>query len=577
MEGDRAGGSARRNRLLYRGALVLVVAPFVISTVIVLLHGSGSFIRDQALMELKVRDVGRHPVLTGLYSRARWSHPGPLLFYTLAIPYRLAGSNPSGMLVGALAINAAAIAGMGAIAKRLGGLSVAFLTLAGGACVAHALGTQLLLDPWVCFVTVLPFGLFCYLTWAMAEGESWALPASAALASWLTQTHVGFAPLTAPALGVGAIWLWVGARRAADPMRTRKVRRATLLAGLLLVVLWIPVMWDQLFGHGNLGTLIDWFARGDGAKHTLGDGARIVLAQLAAVPDWLTGTRRVGLTGETTLLHTTLWPVLVVPFVVAIVISRRARDWPIVRLAGVTVFMVVVSIISVAKITGIMFEYRLLWTWLIGMLVAVVITWTAWAAVARRWPRSEPLLLVPITLVALVVICTMAIVDTHRSDSPGIYSAAAQSTVQDLARRLDPHGGEVVLRSQSNISDWYLQGLLVGLERRNFDARVLADPNQLYGVHRVVDGGPVEARLIVVADEDLKSFTPQFGDRLVAYSGPLPLRQYSAAERRVAAKAQRLYDEVNAGKLTSAQFLEEFRALKSLGPAVAVYREPAAG
>lgn len=574
MEGDRADASARRNRLLYWTALVLALAPFVVAAVAVLLHGTGTFIRDQALMEMKVRDVGRHPVLTGLYSRDGWSHPGPLIFYTLAVPYRLAGSKPSGMLVGALAINAASIAGMGAIAKRLGGLPVALLTLAGGAAVAHALGTQVLQDPWVCFVTVLPFGVFCFLAWGMIECESWALPVAVAVASWLTQTHVGFAPLTVPALAIGTIWLWVAARRSADPRRTKKVARATILAALLLVVLWIPVIWDQLFGPGNLGTLIDWFTRGDVQKHTVTQGARIVLGQLALVPDWITGTRRVGLLGDTTLLHTTLWPVLLVPFALAVVVAWRARDHSIVRLAAVTTFMLVVSIVSVANTIGIMFEYRLLWTWVLGMMVAVVIAWTIWNAVVRRWSEAEWLVLVPIAVIALAVLGAMAVVDVDQHDTPTVYSDAAQSTVRTLARTLHPGGGEVVLRSQSNLSDWYLQGLLVGLERTGIDARVQTDPAARFGAHRTANGSPVKARLLVVVGEDLNTFTPPPGDRLVAYSGPVPLRRYSAAGRRSAAKAQQLYADLNDGKLSEAEFLRAFRAVKHLAPAVAVYREP---
>ena len=58
--------------------------------------------------------MGRHPVLIGLYSRDGWSHPGPLLYYTLALPYRLTGGNPAGLLVGALAVNGAAVGGMAA-------------------------------------------------------------------------------------------------------------------------------------------------------------------------------------------------------------------------------------------------------------------------------------------------------------------------------------------------------------------------------------------------------------------------------------------------------------------------------
>ncbi len=52
-------------------------------------------------MELRVQDVGRRPVPLGLYSRDGWSHPGPLVFYTLAIPYQIFGSSTSAMVVGA--------------------------------------------------------------------------------------------------------------------------------------------------------------------------------------------------------------------------------------------------------------------------------------------------------------------------------------------------------------------------------------------------------------------------------------------------------------------------------------------
>src|SRR5680860_1027242 len=66
---------------------------------------------DWALLELRVRDVGLHEVFTGPYSRFGWFHPGPLVFYLLAVPYRLLGSSSAGLMVGALGINATAAVG----------------------------------------------------------------------------------------------------------------------------------------------------------------------------------------------------------------------------------------------------------------------------------------------------------------------------------------------------------------------------------------------------------------------------------------------------------------------------------
>src|ERR1700745_3196800 len=92
-------------------AIALIVAvPFVI------LAGRGlpahciSY-SDYSAIELRTRAVGtRTTPLVGPFSRYGWSHPGPLLFYALAVPYRLLAERGTGLLLGTLAINAAALA-----------------------------------------------------------------------------------------------------------------------------------------------------------------------------------------------------------------------------------------------------------------------------------------------------------------------------------------------------------------------------------------------------------------------------------------------------------------------------------
>ena len=189
VENDPPDSSTSLSSRIYYVAMAIVLVPFLVSIVAVLLEGGDAFHSDRALMELAVRNVGRHPVLIGLYSRAGWNHPGPFLYYLLAIPYRLTGGNPAGLLVGALVINAGAVVGMGAVAKRLGGTTAAVITLLGAGVVVRALGANVVRDPWVCFVTVLPFGLFCVFVWAMTQRRPWALPASVATASgWCRPT-----------------------------------------------------------------------------------------------------------------------------------------------------------------------------------------------------------------------------------------------------------------------------------------------------------------------------------------------------------------------------------------------------
>src|SRR5215471_15570875 len=59
---------------------------------------------DAAVLALRVAEVGTsHTPLVGPYSRFGWAHPGPMLAYSLALPYRVLGNR--GLLVGSLAIS----------------------------------------------------------------------------------------------------------------------------------------------------------------------------------------------------------------------------------------------------------------------------------------------------------------------------------------------------------------------------------------------------------------------------------------------------------------------------------------
>jgi hypothetical protein len=209
-----AGG----NRWL-RAALVVVLLPLAVACVaLVVRSGDHLPVGDRALTELQIRDVGNHAVLRGLYSRADWAHPGPVMFYLAAPLYRLAGSAAIAVNVVAVAINTAAIAGMVLIARRRGGVPLAVATLAALSLLVRALGVDFLSDPWNTYVTVLPFGLMVLLTWSMLCGDRWALPVGVLVASFLAQTHVGFVALALPLLGLARRGSWSarGARRRID-------------------------------------------------------------------------------------------------------------------------------------------------------------------------------------------------------------------------------------------------------------------------------------------------------------------------------------------------------------------------
>src|SRR5690349_5326963 len=110
--------ATRWSRRVSGAGLALVAVPFVAIVALALTHPWSSS-TDLALMELRTLDVGGPATpLLGPYSRFGWYHPGPLAFWILALPYRLAGARPVGLLVGTAAVHAAAVAGCLVLAHR---------------------------------------------------------------------------------------------------------------------------------------------------------------------------------------------------------------------------------------------------------------------------------------------------------------------------------------------------------------------------------------------------------------------------------------------------------------------------
>ena len=78
-------------RLVY--AVVALLAIIIGWLLFRLLTSDWLPIGDYRTLQLRVADVGGSETpIVGVYSRYQWNHPGPLLFYALALPYRLSGS-----------------------------------------------------------------------------------------------------------------------------------------------------------------------------------------------------------------------------------------------------------------------------------------------------------------------------------------------------------------------------------------------------------------------------------------------------------------------------------------------------
>ncbi|HBU01198.1 MAG TPA: hypothetical protein DEB20_01285, partial [Acidimicrobiaceae bacterium] len=152
---------------------------------------------DWAVLTMRVEDVGRHTPLVGPYSRFGWNHPGPLMYWLLAFPYHLFGDKPEALLAAAATLNALTVAALSAVAWRRGRLPLVALTMAATAILIHAMGPEMIRDPWNPFITLLPLALTVFLVWSVIEGDFWMWPPLAFLVSFELQSHIGYLPMLA--------------------------------------------------------------------------------------------------------------------------------------------------------------------------------------------------------------------------------------------------------------------------------------------------------------------------------------------------------------------------------------------
>ena len=131
---------------------------------------------DDALLEAKVREVGHHLVLVGPYSRFEWHHPGPALFYVLAVPYRIFGSQSFALNVAALLIATGSVVLIAWLVWRRVGAGAVWWTMALIGIYLWALGPDVLRTPWNPWITILPLLAVVMLVWSVLGGSTSAYP-----------------------------------------------------------------------------------------------------------------------------------------------------------------------------------------------------------------------------------------------------------------------------------------------------------------------------------------------------------------------------------------------------------------
>jgi hypothetical protein len=570
-----------RRDLLTPAAIALTLVPLAV-TAVHMLRSDVVLVGDLATTELLTRDVGVHTPSIGPYSRDGWHHPGPALFYALALPYRLFGRDGAALAVGAVLINAVSVGAMGVLARRRGGTGLMLATLVGCGLLLQALGPTFLATPWNVYVTVLPYGVLLYLVWAVVRDERWALPWATVVTTFLMQTHVGYVALAFP-LWLAAVAWTVGValadhRRArargpageevggdaaggrdedgggepashdgggdevrgpADPAapawRGGRLLPAVVTA-VVAVVMWLPPVVEQVtHAEGNLDQIVAWFRDPGQEARTLLEGWRVVADQYSVWPEWIVGQGTLSVTAEPAAVYDGVVPGLLVPVAVAIAVLWRRRGWPARALAATWLAASVVGVVATARTVGPLYAYRLHWAWVLGMVGGVFVLWCGWALATDRAPVAGRRAATGLALAALAALAVATSVRASEAEVPieeasvlvSGLGAPAEAAVREL-----PGDGPVLVRMGTFGSFGPGLGLVAELERRGVD--VVVD-NEGAGDHRLLAPGEEAVAILHIAiDGDILTAASVEGFELVALVGDETMVSLQENAERVA-------------------------------------------
>ena len=507
---------------------------------------------DWAFIELRTSDVfSTDSPLTGAWSRYGWNHPGPALFDLLALPYLVVGSPWQGLWLGAMALNALAIATSSRLlAPHRRALALVF-PLAG--LWAAAGGTShLFTDPWNASVVVLPTITMVAAATAARLDDRRGTAVAVVVFVLSAQAHAAYGLLLLPLL---VMVLVAGARRWRHTL-------AWLGAGAALC---LPIIVDALLHWpGNLVRALRFTATSDEPARGVAEAIRVIgratslntlvhprlpsFVSIVDHPAWglLPGAALLGLVGA----HT---------------VARRA-GWRAERLAIEAVAMLWLgAVVMVARTRG------PLLIWLTGWVAAAAaITWGLAALVAVRWVLAHrPSLGVHTARVGVgvstAVAVTVSVVNVAGSVGVGYPFQEFHGTITQFAADAAPllDGPMAIdLAGDDYVAGAVQSGLIVALEAHDEEPLGRPDQRLQLGPNRVAHDLDGEHLLVRV---ESVSGAPD-GATEVSVSDPLTPTERAEADTLVAALTSVL---VEAGLLERVPLLDNDLA------GLATYEAPA--
>lgn len=515
-------------------ATFVALAPFAAAAIADTVRSVDHRWGDLALIELATDDVGSHPVLLGPYSRFGWHHPGPALFYLLALPYRLSGASSFGISIGGAIITGAAAAGIAWIAYRRGGRPLLLWTLVVVSLFVYATG-RVVADVWNPWVTILPFALTVLLAWSVACRDLWAFPALVGVASFVVQTHVAYLPTVLVVSGAGIVIAVLAlARDKEGHQRRRQATAVGLVAAAVAAALWVLPVVEQ-FAHepGNVGNLVSYW-RDSESEHGFRQSLDVASAEVGVIAGTAVGNRETPGRSSTRTWH---WTALLsaAALAAAAAIAVRRRWWDLLALATLTGAAWLVAAYSLTRVTGSLLLYLTAWVAALGIPLWI----TAGVAVIRlgvdepprRW-MSDPKTKGAVLIATLLVLVGLAIanIDGLSAEPERGRRAAIVDHALDVADEAvaGSECGPIRVRI-GNGGKWLAWAVILRLEREGVD--VAAERTDVTELHLddwyLID--PADEGTVLIAGHPRGG--DQLDDRLRVVEYACPDRDQSTGTR----------------------------------------------
>jgi hypothetical protein len=390
--------------------------PIIVSTIEVVATGWVPF-GDDALIATSSFDVltSDSPLLgpwSSGYSAITGEptfHPGPLLFWLLAIPIRLPWTGAPEVAVGL--INVLSVLGVVGLAGRRAGRPFMFAVAIAIPLMLASLPAEAYSDIWNPSAPLLPFTLLIFLAWSLACGEYRLLPVTVLAASFVVQCHLGFLVPVLVALGVGLGGLVVSRRWAVRPRsggsrrgpagERRSMLRWVVAAMLVGLLCWTTPLIDQAVNRPGNVVLVARAATADEPRVGAERGWRALVHTVGVVPWWLRDPqvpveRLIDLVTSPSAVATGSTVLILGALAAMTLLGARRRQMDTMAAGalglGLSLALALVTASTPARSIDTL-GYSLRWASPVGMWVWLTLGW--WLIAQLRWARRDALVLRP--------------------------------------------------------------------------------------------------------------------------------------------------------------------------------------